>query len=246
MKKSKFISALNPLFLKGIAHRGLHDEVLTENGLPAFIAAINAGFAIELDVHLTLDQKLVVFHDFELTRTTGKAGIIEELTLAQLKNGYQLLDGSSIPTFKEVLETVKEIIPIVVELKVYKKNYKNLSKCLKEELKSIKDKKNFMLISFDPRALFPFAFSGFMRSLLVGKANEWTYSLRHFFPSLDVEHVLLEEKRVQKYQKKHFVNCWTVESKEVLEKVLPFTDTVTFQHLEEGYIKNKLNIKRSK
>ncbi|MGB1015550.1 MAG: glycerophosphodiester phosphodiesterase family protein, partial [Nannocystaceae bacterium] len=46
-----------------IAHRGLHSDDAPENSLPAFAAAIAAGYAIELDVRLLADETVVVFHD---------------------------------------------------------------------------------------------------------------------------------------------------------------------------------------
>ena len=40
MNKKKVLAKLNPLFLKGIAHRGFHNEEFTENGMKAFDNAI--------------------------------------------------------------------------------------------------------------------------------------------------------------------------------------------------------------
>ncbi|MGM9639038.1 MAG: glycerophosphodiester phosphodiesterase family protein, partial [Butyricicoccaceae bacterium] len=47
------------------AHRGLHDleKGIPENTLPAFAAAAAKGYGAELDVHMTLDRRLVVIHD---------------------------------------------------------------------------------------------------------------------------------------------------------------------------------------
>ena len=52
------------------AHRGLFDNLwgIPENSLPAFKAAVTKGYAIELDVHLTADNELVVHHDDSLYR----------------------------------------------------------------------------------------------------------------------------------------------------------------------------------
>ena len=45
------------------AHRGLHGEGRAENSLSGFRAAVDAGYGIELDVRLSSDGELVVFHD---------------------------------------------------------------------------------------------------------------------------------------------------------------------------------------
>ena len=70
------------------AHRGLHDASagVPENSLVAFRLAVEKGFGAELDVHLMADGQLAVVHDSDLTRVCGKAGCIEDLTAADLKD----------------------------------------------------------------------------------------------------------------------------------------------------------------
>ena len=57
-----------------IAHRGLHDINLgiPENSMYAFEVAISQKYIIELDVHLLKDGNVVVFHDDDTLRMTGK------------------------------------------------------------------------------------------------------------------------------------------------------------------------------
>ena len=54
--------------LKGwaYAHRGLHGNGLPENSMAAFKAALDGGYGIELDIHLTKDGDLAVIHDSSL------------------------------------------------------------------------------------------------------------------------------------------------------------------------------------
>lgn len=243
MNKKKVISKVNPLFLKGICHRGLHNDEYTENGMNAFKNALSHHMAIELDVHLTKDGELVVFHDSEMKRVTNKDGIIEDLTLKEIKEEYRLLDGEIIPTLEEVIETINEEVPIVIELKVFRKNYKPLTERVKKTLdKKVKNKKNYMLISFDPRALFPFKKYGIVRQLLVtiDPKYSYVYHFRHFFEGVDLEYKFLEKKSVRKYCAKHFSNIWTIESKECFDQYYKFVDTVTFQHFDCEYVKEKL------
>ena len=243
MTKKKVLSKLNPLFLKGIAHRGLHNKEFTENGMKAFDNAIKHGIPLEFDIHLTKDNELVVCHDEDLKRTTGKEGIIEYLTLKEIKENYRLIDGGEIPTFEEVLDFVHEQVPIVIELKVYEKNYKPLAKRFIEVLMpKVKDKKNYMIISFDPRSLWSLKKLGIIRSLLVAKSHIYVYNyFRWTIETVDLEQVLFEEKRIQKYHKRHLVNAWTIESEEQLDKILPYVDTVTFQHMDEKLVQQKLS-----
>ena len=240
MKKEKAISKINPVFLKGIAHRGLHNEEFTENGMKAFQNAIDHGVAFEFDIHLTKDNELVVCHDENLVRTTGKDGIIEDLTLKEIKDNYHLLDGGEIPTLQEVFNLNKEKVPMVIEMKVFRKNYKPLAAKTKEMLKQIKDKRNVLLISFDPRSLWPFKHEGFIRSLLVAKSDEYTWFFRRTVESVDLDLLLFEEKRVLRYIKKHFSNIWTIDSMEKLKKYAPLVDTVTYQFIDPKVVREEL------
>ena len=54
----------NPVLLRDYAHRGLHNgKDAPENSLAAFEAACQKGYGIELDVQLSRDGKVMVFHD---------------------------------------------------------------------------------------------------------------------------------------------------------------------------------------
>ncbi len=83
--RSQIISEFfDPPKPRAIAHRGASGDY-PENTLPAFIAARDAGAAyIELDVHMTRDGRVVVAHDGDLKRVGGSAGVICEMTMAQL------------------------------------------------------------------------------------------------------------------------------------------------------------------
>ena len=244
MNKKTFISLIDPRFLNGVAHRGLHDNVLmTENGLKAFQNAIDHDVAFEFDIHLTKDNQLVVCHDENLKRTTGKDGIIEDLTLQEIKENYRLLDGGEVPTFEEVLALNNEKVPMAIELKVFRKNYKPLVARALKTLETIKDKSKAMIISFDPRSLWPLKNKGFVRSLLIAKSDDYTWLFHGTVESIDIEKVLLKEKKYIRYAKNHFVNVWTIESDEDMNNVLPYVDTVTYQYLNPSKVKEQLNNK---
>ncbi len=102
-----------------IAHRGFFDNAhgIPENSLPAFKRAVLRGFGIELDVQLTKDGRLVVFHDESLERMCGVAKKVHECSFDELR-GYRLLNSDErIPSLDEVLEAVNGSVPLIVELK---------------------------------------------------------------------------------------------------------------------------------
>ena len=107
------------------AHRGF-SRVAPENTMPAFTAALDSGADyIELDIQLTADDQLVVFHDDKLDRTTDGSGILGKYTyeeLQQFSAGSWFgedgeFDDVKIPLFSEVLELVGKDVMLNIEIK---------------------------------------------------------------------------------------------------------------------------------
>ena len=104
------------------AHRGLHGTnedgaFAAENSLTAFERAASLGFGIELDVRVTKDKEVVVFHDGTLDRVTNGTGKVCEHTLAELRELSLMGTEDTVPTFREVLDLVDGRVPLLVELK---------------------------------------------------------------------------------------------------------------------------------
>ncbi len=108
---------LHPAFLlPPIAHRGLHGEGRSENSVDAFAAAIERGYAIELDIQMSSDGEAMVFHDYELSRLTSDKGSTRQRSAAEL-GALALSDGSHIPTLEAVLKQVSGQVGVLVEIK---------------------------------------------------------------------------------------------------------------------------------
>ena len=104
-------------FLRPYAHRGLWGADVPENSLTAFRLAVEAGFGIELDVQLSADGTVMVFHDYTLTRMCGVDKNVAEMTAVEL-GACRLQDSEEkIPTLAEVLSVVDGRVPLLVELK---------------------------------------------------------------------------------------------------------------------------------
>lgn len=101
-----------------IAHRGLHNpKNAPENSMAAFKDAVKNGYAIEFDVMLSQDKEVVVFHDDTLERMTGVQGLVENTPLKTLKTLNLAGTSQTIPTLKELLETIKGQVPLYLEIK---------------------------------------------------------------------------------------------------------------------------------
>jgi glycerophosphoryl diester phosphodiesterase len=109
-----------------IGHRGAAGEA-PENTLVAFQRGLEVGAdAIELDVHLSKDDELVVIHDPRLERTSDGTGIVRDLTFAEIRrvNAAAKFKGGSeygvqrIPTLQEVYDVLGSRANIQIEIKV--------------------------------------------------------------------------------------------------------------------------------
>lgn len=99
------------------AHRGLHGKGVPENSLAAFSAACEAGYGIELDVQLSSDGEVMVFHDESLSRMTGVDASLYDFSLGKLKTLRLAESEQAIPTLREVLALVDGRVPLLVEIK---------------------------------------------------------------------------------------------------------------------------------
>lgn len=115
------------------AHRGASSDY-PENTILAISEAIRLGAqGIEIDVHKSKDNKLVVIHDEDVERTFIGKGLVKDYTLDELKQfkNRKLLfrdnDKCKIPTLEEVLELfVDNTVFLNIELKTDVIHYKDI------------------------------------------------------------------------------------------------------------------------
>ncbi len=102
------------------AHRGYFckEEGIPENTMPAFRAAIDREYGIELDIHLTKDGQIVVIHDHNLKRLFHINRTVESCTYKQLRTLRFAGTDERIPLLKDVLNLVAGQVPLLIELKV--------------------------------------------------------------------------------------------------------------------------------
>ena len=100
-----------------LAHRGYFNEVNPENSIGAFKEAVRNGFAIELDIQLSKDDEVVVFHDSTLNRLCGINAKVKDYNVSDLKTFKLSNSDWTITTLKEVLEVVDGKVPLIIEIK---------------------------------------------------------------------------------------------------------------------------------
>lgn len=134
-----------------VAHRGLHGEGRPENSLAAFVAAADAGYAMECDLQLAGDGTPMVFHDATLDRMTAAKGDVGAHSAKALRALRLLGSQEPIPTLHDLLEAVGGRAPILVELKHNVSPVGPLEEATWSALQSYRGP--FAVQSFDPGAV---------------------------------------------------------------------------------------------
>lgn len=232
---------------KYAAHRGLYDNKagVPENSIEAFLNAVEAGYAIELDVQMSNDGFLVVFHDDTLNRMAGLKEEISSLDLHEIKKVRLLGTEFKIPTFEDVLMCVAGRVPLVIEVKSTPR-YKELMPALIKELKKYNG--DYIIESFDPRILKWLKknepeiirgqlsdknireVKGKIKKVLLGKMF-FNFITKPDFIAYQYLHI--DSKFAKKHHKrKRAIFAWTVKSKEEYEKIKNNIDCVIFEKEE--------------
>lgn len=230
-----------------IAHRGYHNinKNIPENSIAAFKKAIRCKYIIELDVHLTKDKRIVVFHDDNLKRMCNVDKKIEDCTYKELLK-YNL-NGTKykIPLFEEVLSLVSGSVPLLIETKVSKFNgvlEKNLSRLLDnyEGLFAVqsfnplsinwfrKHRKNFIrgILSYDFKNYkMPTLTKIILRTLFLD------IILKTDFISYEIS--CMPNYFTDKKRKNKILLGWTVRNKKDYLKIKDYCDNLICENMEE-------------
>jgi glycerophosphoryl diester phosphodiesterase len=228
------------------AHRGLYsaDQSVPENSLAAFAAAADVGYGMELDITMTTDDEIVVFHDDMLSRACGVGKDIRDCSWAELQSYRLFGTDQRIPLFSELLALVNGRVPLIVELK-HTKRYRAL--CAKTAEKLDNYTGPYCIESFDPRIVRWFAVhrpevvrgqlaggirsyesARFCESLLMSAVMTNIYCRPHFVAYRHQDAPRKLGLKAYRWLGGHLV-AWTVQSMEDEIRCQPLFGTVIFE-----------------
>ena len=229
-----------------IAHRGLHDKIAPENSIKSFKNAISNNYAIEIDVNITKDNKIVVFHDENTYRMTGVNKNINKSTYKELLDLNLLDTNEKIPLLSDILKLINNKVPILIEIKSSDEKFTILN-----EVYNIVNYYNgkYCILSFDPYILEYFKIKDvdIIRGLLTSsykqyhKSCSWyeslilrsmilNYKAKPNFIACDID--LLPDLKLQKLRNNGTILLsWTINTKEKLNKAYDYSDNIIFENM---------------
>ena len=126
-----------------IVHRGLAKKTFKENSIKAFKFCFKKNYGIETDLHTTLDNKIVCYHDFSLKRFKSKK-LIKNLKYKDI-NKIASKYSMHIPTLNEIVKiSKKNYLMLEIKSKFTKKNFLNF-------ISIIKRLKHYSITSFNEK-----------------------------------------------------------------------------------------------
>ena len=211
-----------------IAHRGASGSA-PENTIPAILKAIKDGANyIEIDVHQTLDNKIIAIHDYSVDRTTNGEGDIGELTyseIVQMDAGKWFSDefeGTKVPLLKELIDIMPDSVKLIIEVKGDSSDYPNIEKNIVNIVKAAEAQNKVVLKSFDEDVLAKF------KSLAPEIPRILVYVFGFCVMETDVQflqhyEMFLTESFVNTaHEEGYKVIAWGVQSKSNMEQVLSY------------------------
>lgn len=145
--------------IQRVAHRG-GAHLAPENTLVAFRNALTLPVdAIELDVQISRDGYVMVFHDETMERLTDGKGTLRDLDFAYLRSlnaaahfprGWP--EPLQIPTLQEVLALAKSRVQVYLEIKTSEGDHLtsyNIAKAIVQELRAAEMLQQVLVISLD-------------------------------------------------------------------------------------------------
>lgn len=208
--------------MKIIAHRGF-SEKYPENTLLAYEKAIEVGVdGIDVDLRLSRDEKVIVFHDSNLKRITGVDKEPEVLNLNEL----QSLDAGEeevIPSLDQVLKLVNARTTLILEIKYHPSTYKRLCKLVNE---SVQEKLTWIEVSsFEDKVLEEMyrLNKNIILHKIIDKAStlkESNFQIRYdYIDCFDIDVKLSKIALKKGIIKQHKVIFWTVDQEDIDKEI---------------------------
>ncbi len=205
-----------------IGHRGAAGHA-PENTLASFAKAIDLGAqGIELDVHVSADGHLVVFHDETLDRMTNGFGAICHHTLTDVKK-LSVDKTHQIPTLAEVFNECPNEILINIEIKDAKAT-QAVVRSISEQIKSGRSDSNILVSSFDwnvlklVRAMNTNIPLGVLTEKNITQAIDFAQSIQAL--SIHPNHRALDVENVSLIRENGFqIHTWTVNEPVDIERM---------------------------
>ena len=211
-----------------IAHRGIYNNITTyENTIESIMYAVKNNLTVEIDVRLTRDNNLIVFHDDDGKRLLKLKDDINTLTKEEL----DYISSFKIPLLEDVLNSINGEVPIIIEIKedssIIRKKICNLLK---------KYKGNFAIQSFIYEAVLYYKKKGYISGLLISNKKNKNYLNKNIdVDFLSIRYDILDKNKLKLLKEKYYIIGWTLSDINIIKENIKVFDNLVIDNIEEVF-----------
>ena len=211
-----------------IAHRGIYNNITTyENTLESILYAVKNDLTVEIDVRLTKDNNLIVFHDSNGARLLKLKDDINTLTKEEL----DFIASFHIPTLDEVLNIISGKVPIIIEIK---EDNKVIRKRTNDTLKKYEG--DFAIQSFIYDSVKYYKKKGFISGLLISDKKNKNYLSKDInVDFLSIKYNILNISELKLLKEKYYVIGWTLNNINEVKENIKIFDNLIIDDVEEVF-----------
>ncbi len=211
-----------------IAFRGIYNNItIVENTIDSIMYAVKNNLCVLIDVRITLDNELIVFHDQDASRLLKLKDDINTLTKEEL----DYISDFNIPTLDMVLNKVDGKVPIVI-------NICEDNKIIRNKLVSIlcNYKGKFVIESFIYDAIKFYKKKNFIVGLMISDTLNMSYLNRNIdVDFLSIQYDILDKLKVNILKEMYYLIGWTIQNRSDAEKYIKIYDNLIIDNIEEVF-----------
>ena len=210
-----------------IAHRGIYNNItIYENTFESIMYAVKNNLSVEIDVRLTKDNKLIVFHDSDGSRFLKLKDNIDSLT----KEEMDYLSNYHIPTLEEVLKIVVGKVPIIIDVK-------EDNKIIRNKLCNILNnyKGDFAIQSFNYESISFYKKRGLISGLLINSNNIKMLNKILNVDFLSIKYDLLDRNQIKLLKEDYYIIGWTINTRKDAEENIKLFNNLIIDNIEEVF-----------
>ena len=211
-----------------IAHRGIYNNItIFENTIESITYAVKNNLSFEIDVRLTKDNVLIVYHDEDGSRLLKLKDNINSLT----KEEIDYISNFYIPTLEEVLNLVDGKVPIILEVK-------EDNKIIRKKICDLLKKYNgpIAIESFIYDAVNYYRKQKFIVGLLISdKKNKKYLNKRLNIDFLAIKYTTLDKNKLKLLKEDYYIIGWTINTRSDAEEYVKIFNNLIIDNIEEVF-----------
>ncbi len=211
-----------------IAHRGIYNNItIYENTLESIMYAVRNNLTVEIDIRLTKDNNIILFHDEDMRRFIKLKDKINSIEL----NDLNYISPFHVPTLEEVLKEVNGVVPIIIDIKEENNNIKDI---LLKKLENYNG--NVAIQSFNYDIIKFFKKKKYITGLLISDKKNKKYLFKNLdFDFLSIKYDCIDKMKIKELKNKYYLIGWTITNRDDVNYYIKYYNNLIIDNIEEVF-----------